>query len=294
MPVNTTFTSGNFYLELGGKPSATLKSVQLPGISLQQVVVPRGPNGEPRLGRDAALTELELSLPLQQADSLGDWLLALGAGKDPKPANGAVLVADANFKLKRRVEFSEAWITQVQLPALDARDGKVAPDLVLRCQPARVAYAQLGSDAGKVVATPSPKAKQLVSSNFRVKGLPFGDASHVVRVGLPTLTAALAGNPASVSRVDLGELEISVTAAGVEAALAWALKVASDGKVSDAEVLTLNVELLDPALKNALLTVQLSGCVLTSFQEDRLDSRSDKLGGATLRLTVGRVGLVFA
>lgn len=294
MPINNSFSSSNLFLELGGKPSALLKSVQLPGISLQQVVVPRGPNGEPRLGRDAALTEMELTLPLQQADSLGDWLLALGAGKDPKPANGAVLVADSNFKLRRRVEFSEAWITQVQLPALDARDGKAALDLVLRCQPARVAYAQLGSDAGKAVATPSPKTKQLVAGNFRVKGLPFGDASHVVRVALPTLTADLAGNPASVSRLDLGEVEISITAAGIEAALAWVLKVASDGKVSDTEVLALDIELLDPALKKVLLTVQLSGCVLVNFQEDRLDSRSDKLSGATLRLTVGRVGLVFA
>jgi AraC-like DNA-binding protein len=44
-----------------------------------------------------------------------------------------------------------------------------------------------------------------VAGNFRVKGLPFGDASHIVRVALPTLTATLAGNPASVSRLDLGE-----------------------------------------------------------------------------------------
>ncbi|MFO1228485.1 hypothetical protein [Roseateles sp.] len=294
MPINNTVATSNVFLELGGKPTATLRSVTLPGIQVQQVVVPRGPNGEPRLGRDATLTELALTLPLNQADSLGDWLLAVGTGKDPKPADAAVLVADFNFKLQRRIECAETWITQVQLPVLDARDGKAALELDLRCQPARVAYAQLGSNAGKVVAGPSPKAKQLMAGNFRVKGLPFGDASHVVRVALPTLAVELAGSPASVARVDLGEVEITLSRAGVDAALAWVLKAASDGQVSDAEVLSLDIELLDPALKKVLLTVQLGGCVLTRFQEDPLDARKETLGGATLRFAVGRVGMVFA
>ena len=292
MPINNSFIAGNFYLELDGKLTAMLRSVELPGIQIQQVVVPRGPNGEPRLGRDATLSELGLTLPLQQADSLGDWLLDLGSGKDLKPANAAVLVADANFKLLRRVECAETWLTQVQLPTLDAREGKVAPELALRCQPTRVAYAQLGSAAGKVVSTPNTKTKQLTSSNFRLKGLPFGDASHVVRVALPTLTAEMAG--ATVTRVDLGEVAITVSQPGIEAALAWVLKVAGDGKVSDSEVLALDIELLDPAMKKALLTVQLIGCVLTSFQEDPLDARKETLRGATLRFAVGRVGMVFA
>ena len=196
-----------------------------------------------------------------------------------------MLVADFNFKaaaphrMRRDLDHASAAFI------LDA-DGKAALELDLRCQPARVAYAQLGSNAGQGGGHPSPKAKQLMAGNFRVKGLPFGDASHVVRVALPTLAVELASSPPAWRAWTLARWK------SPSAAPAWTpprlvLKAASDGQVSDAEVLSPRHRTARPGAEEGVADRAARRLRVDPLPGGPSDARKETLGGATLRFAVG-------
>jgi hypothetical protein len=290
-------TASTPVIELAGAVVGPLRTVQLPGFEISQGVVPAGPGGAPRLARDATVTEMQAEFDLSQSDALSDWLLALARGKPAAPMSGAVVVLDANSTVKRRAEFADGLLTAIELPLLDAT-ARTAVSARLSWLPARMAYAKL-SDANLKLALPTKRKKAPLASNFRVKGLPFDAAARVTRVQLPQVSAQLdglsSGGTPGYARIDLGEVELIFSgAAARDAALDWALKLMGDGRVTDSEFLNLDIELLDPALKNVLMTFKLGGCALRGYAESPIEGGADALPTASLRLAVGQLDLVFA
>ena len=285
-------------LELAGRPVAALRSLQLPGYEVETVVAPIGPGGTARLAANVGLTNFDAELDLPTAPGpLLDWVLSLTTGR-VLPMDGAGLVLDANFGLRRRVLWTEGLLTQLRWPVLDAQD-KTPLALGLAWTPGAVAYAPV---AGEQVRLPPVKgAKRLLACNFRLAGLPF-DGASVSRVALPTVQARVASENTGQARVpqrhlasvDLGEVAVSVNSRGRDEALAWVLKAVADGRIGDADQLTLQAQLLDPALKNALATLTLSGCMLLGCREDRLGAGSEQAGGLTLRFAVGQLAFASA
>ncbi len=289
-------TVSSVSLELAAAFAAPLRSAQLPGFEISQVLVPSGPRGAPRLARDSTVTEKEVEVDLSEPDALTARLQGLASAKPAAPMAGAVLVADVNGTLTRRAEFSDALLTGLSLPLLDA-GAKTSLTARVRWQPGRVAYAKLAGPQPKVPQ--SKRKKALVASNFRIAGLPFDGASALARVQLPEVVGqltGLAGNgPLDYARIDIGDVVLTFAgAAARDAALDWALKLMGDGKISDGEFLSLDIEMLDAALKNVLLTFRLSGCALLGYQESRIDNATDSLPRTSLRLAVGTLELVFA
>ena len=68
-------------------------------------------------------------------------------------------------------------------------------------------------------------------------------------------------------------------------------KLVDDGQVTDGEVLTVTIELLDAALKNPLATVKLGGCSLVACDEAALGGGVDNPAGVTLRFSVAQTSL---
>ena len=286
---NTTTTK--LAIELAGKLAATVSSLQLPGYRVEQVVVPTGPNASARLEVNVDITPLDAAFTLTQSDALTDWALALPRGKGAQPLNGAALVLDINSKLTRRVEWTEALVTELRLPELDAAS-KTAFSLGLTWLPNTVTYAKV---SGEIIALPpaSKTKKTPMLANFRVLGLPF-DGKFVSRVTLPTVTGTLAAQKPGYAQVDSGDVTLVLSARSRDEALVWVQHVVADGQIADKEYLSLDIELLDAALKNVLLTVQLTGCALLGYEESRLDPAQEALGTVTLRFAVGKLDVVFA
>lgn len=283
-------TATTLALELGGKVAGVVRSLQLPGYRVEQVVVPTGPGGAARLGANISISALEAQFSPVQADALTEWALSLPRGKAAQ-GDGAALLLDANNIVARRVEWTEGLVTELRLPVLDAAS-KQAFSIEVKWQPGSVNYAKASGQVVKIPALKNKKAAQ--TSNFRVLGLPFNGAAFIKRALLPTLTAKLAEQAQGYAHIDSGELQLEFAATARDAVLAWVQKVVADGHIADGDYLGISIELLDPALKKVLLTVLLTGCALLGYEESRLEAAQESLPSVTLRFAVGMLDLQFS
>ena len=283
-------------IELNGLLAGLARSLQMPGYRVEQVVVPSGPGKAARLAAHVSISTMSARIDLGEPGPLLEWALSLPRA-NPLATDGAALVLDANRVVQRRVEWTEGLITELKLPVLDA-SSKGGFSLDLTWQPSSVGYAK---PSGERVALPTSKRKPILTSNFRVVGLPF-DASFITQITLPTVTAKLAVEQTGQQRlpsrhynvIDLGELRLELSARSRDEALAWVQKLVADGRIADNEYLTLQVELLDAALKNVLATVTLAGCGLLRYDEDPIVSNAETVPRFALIFGVGLLDLQLA
>jgi hypothetical protein len=289
-------TAGSSALELNGLLAGRARSLQMPGYRVDQVVVPSGPGKAARLATNVSISTMAARIDLGEPGPLLEWALSLPRG-NPLATDGAALVLDANRRVQRRVEWSDGLITELRLPLLDA-SSKLGFSLDLTWQPSSVSYAQ---PSGERLALPSVKRRPILTSNFRLAGLPF-DASFITRITLPTVTAQLATEQTGQQRlpsrhysvIDLGELRLEFAARSRDEALAWVQKLVADGRIADSEYLTLQVELLDASLKNVLASVTLAGCGLLRYEEDPIVANSEAMPRFALSFGVGQFDLQLA
>jgi len=286
-------TSGPLLLELNGQAAGGLRRVQPANLRVTIASSVAGRETVVRRGAQVALGEMSADAYLFEPGPLVDWL-QMALADDLTPRNGAVLQGDANLNLRRRIDFRGARLSGLSWPALDATDAKQALILSLRWLVESVD--DTAGSGGKIKQTTS-RRKPPQTSNFRVSGLPFG-GDAVLRVALPELQVAWATDRVGeqrrgmlVGRRQLGEAAITIGARQAEAARTWVHKLVADGSIDEREGLTLQVDLLDAALKNVLATVVLNGCLLSGMDEDPLATGSEKLGNLTLRFDVAGMTL---
>lgn len=297
-----TSTASSLFLELDGKEAGALRSAQPAGVRVDMVAREVGRELVVRRGVQVTLGEMAAEAPLPEAGPLLDWLQAALAG-NLVLRDGAVLVGDMNRKLQRRIGFRGARLSGLALTPLDARDGKQPVQLSLRWL---VEQVDDKAGGGSTLKGTISRRKPALASNFRVGGLPF-DANAVQRVELPELQVDWSTSrmgelrepvrePQREGRRSLGALALTIGTRQAEAARAWVNKQVADGSIVEADGLTLQVDLLDAALKKVLATIGLSGCLLLGMDEEPLgSSTTDRLGNTlVLRFDVGGMKLSVA
>lgn len=290
-------TASSLFLELDGRDAGALRSAQPASVRVDMVAREVGRELVVRRGVQVTLGEMAAEAALPEPGPLLDWLQATLAG-NLALRDGAVLVGDQNRKLLRRIGFRGARLSGLALTPLDARDGRQPVQLTLRWL---VEQVDDQAGAGAVKGTVS-RRKPALASNFRIGGLPF-DASAVQRIELPELqidwSTSRVGElrePVREGRRRFGAVAITIGARQADAARAWVRKQVADGSIDEADGLTLQVDLLDAALKKALATIELSGCLLLGMDEEPLGgSAADRLGNTlVLRFDVGGMKLAIA
>lgn len=283
MPTVVTATAANVALELEGKFGAFVDKVSLPALLFPAA-------GQPTFGA------FEARINVSSASALLDWAMSLARRKVAKAA-GAVLVANHNFDLQRRIDWSAGPLTELALDPLDAREGKKPFAINVKWQPSAVKHSK---GSGKVNSGVAKKAKAWLCSNFRLTmgGLPF-DGKRVVRVELPTVKskgqAKIGARRLAVTpEVEFGPLRLTVSGLGVDEAFAWVQKVQDHGGVLAGDRFDLSIEMLDATLAKVLGTIALKGCTLQSWEEPAFESASVAVRMAVLSFAVRGLDLVVA
>lgn len=296
MATSVTPAGTNLLLELAGKSPTPLRSALPPSYHITPAALP-GRGAELLRGSSGvALGALAAEADLVENGPLLDWAMSLAASAPASP-DGSLLVLDPNFRVQRRIGFTEGLITGLTLPTLSASDGKRAFSVGLTWQPAQVSDKAGGGEQ----ARPQPvKRKALLCSNFNVQGLPF-DGRFVTEVGLPSLSARTTTNTGTsrlatrrFAGLTVGELSLVVAGRSVDAALDWVRKTLADGRLDDAEYVDLKIDLLDSTMKTVLATLTLAGCGLLASEETPLSGTGDAPRRLALRWSVERVGMVFS
>ncbi len=290
----TVRTASTLALELDAQPAGPLRSCQPASLRVEAAASSGlGPATVLHPGVRVTLGEMAAEADLAAPGPLLDWLQRSLDGSQAS-RSGAVVLADANLVPRRRIAFERAWLSALTWPVLDAAVARMPFTLGLRWLAERVDDQPASGKARPVAAS---KRKAMLTSNFRVQGLPFGGAA-VQRVQLPDFRRLPPDDKPAILRdprpqagtVQLGELVLAIGARDAGAARQWAQARVADGRVDLAEGLALQVELLDASLKNLLATISLDRCLLRGLDEDPLGG-SERLSGLTLRFAVAGLGL---
>lgn len=289
----TSFQASKLALELSGQAAGWLRSCQPASV---RVDVSQGASASDfavRQGVRIALGEMAAEAELAESGPLLDWVAAVMTG-DHALRSGAVVVADHNFNQRRRIGFTDARLTALSWPVLDATEAKRGFTMGLRWLAEAV---DDGLASGKLKAAAGGKRKGLITSNYRLNGLPFG-GEFVTRIELPALQVVWLDEHHGPSRrslrsmamLKLGELRLVVAAPQADAVRTWVRKLISDGQLDAGEALKLQVEMLDPALKKVMATIDLAGCELRGLDDSPLGN-AEAVANVSLRFAVAGVAL---
>jgi hypothetical protein len=208
--------------------------------------------------------DMVVSVGANISSALKEWI-QLMLGNEQEPLGGMITSTDSRGNAISSLAFKYALISEVGLPALDARSRntafltlKLAPETTLRSKP-----------AGKPSLPPySPNRKRWLASNFR---LGFdGDSSlskacsRVSKVEAMTVKQAFNGQEFGESRepIKRGHLEISnlvvtLPEAFAEPFYAWHQSFVIEGVNSDKDEKSVTLEYLAQDLKETLFTLKL-------------------------------------
>jgi hypothetical protein len=169
--------ANTFVLELDGKPAGRLIAVDSPGIRTE-VLANQQPPGlfDPKIQTPITVGNIDVKIGADASRPLLDWLAAGPAGIISRK-HGAINVLDARSVVVSRIEFHDALITSVTIPALD-RSSQTPAYFKASFRPTRM---KRGAGGNKLSsgAPVLPAQKPWNTSNFRFKigGLPNEDGA---------------------------------------------------------------------------------------------------------------------
>ncbi|MDO8357567.1 MAG: phage tail protein [Nitrospirota bacterium] len=281
--VARTFSGVNIALELDGAPAGFIEAVQGGNAFADILVEAVGPDAiQRKRPGPVKFEDLVIEVRLDgDAKALMSWITET-LTKGSTPRNGAVVYADINFTEVKRLEFFNAVLTEVALPAADASDGKKLAALTLRITPQTT---RLAGSKGKKLSGIAAKSKRLLNSNFRfnVQGL----EKACVRIGKVESIVAkrpVAGSAVGQDRLKQsapGVLDCSIVRLTLPEADAGPFYTWFDDTVvkgrPGGELAGL-LEWLDPTLKVVLASVQLAGLGIVRYAPEPINVGAERPG----------------
>jgi hypothetical protein len=279
-------STSNLMLELDGQPAGFVRTVQGGNAFADIIAEAVGPDliQRKRPG-PVKFEDLVIEVPVDRdAKSLNGWITDTLA-KGPTQHNGAIIFADFNFTEVKRLEFFNAVLTEVTLPAADAVDGKKAALLTLRITPQTT---RLAGGAGKKLSTLGSKSKGVLASNFRfnVQGLEQA-CKRISKVDQITAKRSATGAPVGQDKfrqppsgspgvLDCSTVRITLPEADAGPFYQWFDDTVLKGR-PDGERPAL-LEWLDPTLQTVLATVQLGSLGIVRYAPEKTEAGAEARG----------------
>lgn len=189
-----------------------------------------------------------------------DWIRSFLSGEFQRK-NGALVFADQNYKIVERLEFQDALITEVGIPAMDGAAAKEPFRLTVKFAPE---FTRLLAGSGKQVNQPADTKQATLSSNFRlrIKGLE-DDCKYTQRVEPLTIrrkTPTESYGEVRVAQIEPGKIGYSnlvftVPGAHAGSIMKWQEDFVIRGNNGDAQERPGVLELLSPNLLAVLFTL---------------------------------------
>ena len=295
------------HFEWDGKPMGALRSFSGGNAVAEVFTEPIGSSGVAgkRLGK---VRYEPIVLEVGGAAAPEFWT-ALQQWPKIRPFDGAVVLADFNQNIVKRVEFRNAIVTEIAFPPLDAATAKEAFSIQVTLVPESI-RATRGS--GRVQATTSGKGKTITTGNFRlsIDGLDTNRVSKIEALVLKQKVAVggaddrrsqelelkkkaesgrITPRPDGFFVAEFGDLVFTASEVGSDAIQSWFDSSIQQGKT--AEEKNGKIELLAPDLKSVLFSISLRGLGIYRFAPAAAESSADAVRRVEARLYVESVTL---
>jgi hypothetical protein len=214
----------------------------------------------------------------------------------PSPVNGAVIHSSYDRKVVGQTDFSNAVLTELQLPVLDGTS-KEPCTLGITLEPESVRNAK--STGGAVSAAMDSKQKSVLASNFRVQ-MPGLTTTRVRKIDPITLRRKSAANQIGEARdyqkSGLGPWTVSnvilyVPESDAQSFLQWHEQFVVQGKNSDDQEKSMTIDVMDASTKNAVLTLQLDNVGIVSAKREGGEAGSEQITTVRVEMYAERATL---
>ena len=264
--LRATFASTNLTLELEGQPASPLKSME--GGNAVADTKPDTVDSSDNFLRQRItghhFEDILITAQLGAETLLSKWITD-SLTQPPVPKNGAIVYTDLNSNVVKRLEFTNAFITDIGLPTADATNTTTFALVLLTIAPQST---RLVGGSGKpypVIMGTKSKATYSGLFRFNVQGLEkacarIGKVDNVgaARSKTVSLMTDKSGNPEfQVSRFQCSPISILLPEADAGPFYSWFDETVLKGKGGGERAGLL--EWLDPTLKTILARVQLGG-----------------------------------
>lgn len=298
MPIVTPRSNGRFQLEVDGTAVGSLRHFSGLGTVGDVVQIAPAAGAQPKKHlANFTWTPGQARLGLGMGQGMAAWLQAsLDQGGARK--SGSFKLADAAGKVQSACSFSNALVTAITFPKLDATS-REAGYLDVAFQAEQVQWA-LGSGEALAPGAIHPAAKAWITSNFKLS-LGKLPCARVVAVEPFTWRCEAASDAVGVGRepglhpakVTVPDLQLTISAADfapwAAAAKAWFV----DGQHLEANELQGRITLLDPTLNeaNALGAITLANVGFKAFNLPEADTGAGGQATFSVVLYVEKMGL---
>ncbi len=237
--------------------------------------------------------DLEVGLtPTGPLDALVGDLLANKAGSH----SGAVVLADFNYREKRRIEFTEATLAAITFPACDAA-AKDIGYLGLSLVPEVVRWRNGGGGQVDIPGT-SKKSRPWVRGNFRLT-IPKVDCTKVSKIDSLTIKqTVLSVGPVGLHPVGVAlsfsNLVVTVPESAIDSWMAWYESFVMQGKNSDGDEKIGTLVLLAPDLQTELCVLTLRGLGIVRIAPDGGVPGGEAVRRAVVTMYCEGIGATFS
>ena len=281
-----SYTAGRFAFILDGEQLSGYPLDAEGGEAYADVLVdPPGPDGvaRKRPGR-VKYGDITLKTGIGMSKGFYEWVKSAFDGKYER-RNGAVIAANFDYRERARVQFSDALITEVGMPALDAAS-KDAAKMTVKFAP-EITRRSVKS-AGKQLPPPPSgnNQKAWLPSNFRLRidGLDAA-CSRVNKIEALTIKQKVTENAVGELRdyekepasVEVPNLVITVPESHAKAFYDWHEDFVIKGENTPDREKGGTLEYLANDLKTVLFTLTFSNLGIFKLVPDKVESGSDQI-----------------
>lgn len=254
-----SYTGGRFALEIDGRSVGFIGADG--GMPYGEVVtayIGDDPYPKKHIG-NVKFEDITMTVPVDVGDPLRSWITAMLNGT-PQRKSGSIIYADFDYKIRRRLDFRDALISEVTIPALDGAS-KEAGYLKIVISPESTTQT---TAAGDLKTGINGKQKTWQASNFRfnIDGVETKRVSKVdsftIKQGIIEANSGETRESVKVpGRLEYPNLTVEFSEADIQSWQTWFDDFVVAGNNSDDQERQGSIELLTPDLKASLLTLRL-------------------------------------
>jgi hypothetical protein len=276
--------NSNFFIETDGDGiPAHITSVEVAPMSMEAVEMAQGTDSMTlKTLANLKLGDFTITQGLAQCGPQMVWISSIW-NKSLMVKNGSVVLADINFKERRRITFGNAQIKEFKGSDFDA-SSKKAYTITYKFTPETMDYAKT-SGAQIKGERGNASAKQFMCNNFRAKvgGLP---SDAITKIAGISVTADVTQEYVGVHRLPLLYTaaakfgDITITNSNRDEIFdAWNkhFKATSDGNHLEKDEFDITVEWLTPDLKSTIGSVTFMGCTMVEMKLGKFEHAKNQM-----------------
>ncbi len=214
------------------------------------------------------------------------WVAATSAVKFARHS-GAIVAADTNFKIRTRIEFSNALITEIGMPALDAA-AKDAAKMTIKFAPE---FTRRVKGGGTLKGSFSAVQQKWNVSNFKLH-IDGVDTSFVSKIDALVIKANITENPVGDQRdyqkeatsVEVPNIKLTVAESHADDFFKWHEDFVIKGNNSSESEKTGSLSYLTQDLKTELFRLDFHGLGIFALDPDPYTAHADNIRRVTAQI----------